>query len=117
MIVADENIDHALIRAIREEGIDVHSINESNGGIRDEDVIAMSRTPPRIILTEDKDCGEWVFAHHVRGISVLFLRYQFKETETMKRILVKLLAERITDLVGNFTTVTTQKIRTRPIEP
>lgn len=116
MIIADENIDHTLIRAIRETGIDVHSINESNGGIRDEEVIAMSRTPPRIILTEDKDFGEWVFAHHIRGISVVFLRYQFKETEMMKRILVKLLTERMTNLVGNFTTMTTQKIRTRPIE-
>lgn len=27
------------------------------------------------ILTEDKDFGEWVFAHHVQGLSVLFLRY------------------------------------------
>lgn len=117
MIIADENIDHALIRAIRELGIDVYSINESNSGIRDEEVIFLSRVPPRIILTEDKDFGEWVFAHNVRGISVVFLRYQFKETETMKQLLIKLLTERVDDLIGNFTTVTPQKIRIRPIEP
>jgi predicted nuclease of predicted toxin-antitoxin system len=116
MIVADENIDHSLIDAIRELGIDVYSINESNGGIRDEQVIELSRNPPRIILTEDKDFGEWVFAHHVRGISVLFLRYHFKDTAIMKSILVSLLSERIHMLVGYFTTVTTQKIRTRPID-
>lgn len=116
MIIADENIDHSLIDAIRELGIGVYSINESNGGIRDEQVIELSRIPPRIILTEDKDFGEWVFAHHIRGISVLFLRYHFKDTATMKAILIDLLAKRLQTLVGYFTTVTTQKIRTRPID-
>lgn len=116
MIMADENIDHSLIDAIRELGIDVYSINELSGGIRDEEVINLSRNPSRVILTEDKDFGEWVFAHHVRGISVLFLRYPFKETAIMKQILVKLLSERLPSLVGHFTTVTTQKIRTRRID-
>lgn len=116
MIVADENIDRNLIDAIRELGIEVYSINESNGGIRDEQVIELSRNPARIILTEDKDFGEWVFAHHVRGISVLFLRYHFRDTAIMKSILVNLLFERLPALVGYFTTVTTQKIRTRPID-
>ncbi|GAB3642086.1 DUF5615 family PIN-like protein [Spirosoma arcticum] len=116
MIVADENIDHSLIDAIRDLGIEVYSINESNGGIRDEQVIELSRSPPRIILTEDKDFGEWVFAHHVRGISVLFLRYHFKDTTVIKSILVDLLSKRLQALVGYFTTVTAQKIRTRPID-
>lgn len=116
MIIADENIDHSLILAIRELGIEVYSVYESDRGIRDETVIESSRNPPRIILTEDKDFGEWVFAHHVQGISVLFLRYQFKETEAMRDILIKLLSERFMELVGCFTTVTIRKIRTRRID-
>ncbi len=28
-------------------------------------------------FTEDKDFGEWVYAHHISGISVIFLRYHF----------------------------------------
>ena len=116
MIVADENIDHSLISSIRELGIEVYSIYESERGIRDEAVMESSLNPPRIILTEDKDFGEWVFAHNVKGISVLFLRYHFKETEVMRSVLTKLLTERLSDLVGCFTTVTTQKIRIRRID-
>ncbi|GAB3040235.1 DUF5615 family PIN-like protein [Spirosoma pulveris] len=116
MIIADENIDHSLILSIRNLGIEVYSVYESNRGIRDETVIESSRNPPRIILTEDKDFGEWVFAHNVKGISVLFLRYHFKETEAMREVLVKLLTERLDELVGCFTTVTIQKIRTRRID-
>ncbi|MBD2754920.1 DUF5615 family PIN-like protein [Spirosoma validum] len=116
MIIADENIDHSLILTIRGLGIEIYSVYESNRGIRDETVIESSRNPPRIILTEDKDFGEWVFAHNVKGISVLFLRYHFKETEAMRQVLTKLLSERLTELVGCFTTVTIQKIRTRRID-
>ncbi|GAB4048327.1 DUF5615 family PIN-like protein [Spirosoma foliorum] len=115
MIIADENIDHSLISSIRDLGIEVYSVYESNRGIRDEAVIESSRNPPRIILTEDKDFGEWVFAHNVKGISVLFLRYHFKETEVMRQVLTQLLSERLTELIGCFTTVTIQKIRIRRI--
>lgn len=58
MIIADENIDHSLIVAIRAIGIEVFSIYESNRGIHDEAIINVSRTPPRIILAEDKDFGK-----------------------------------------------------------
>ena len=116
MILADENIDHSLIETIRELGIDVYSVYKSERGIRDETVIESSRNPPRIILTEDKDFGEWVFAHHAKDISVLFLRYHFKETEAMREVLTKLLSERLTELMGCFTTVTIHKIRTRQID-
>lgn len=115
MIISDENIDHSLITSIRALGIEVYSVYESNRGIRDEAVIESSRNPPRIILTEGKDFGEWVFAHNVKEISVLFLRYHFNETEAMREVLTKLLSERLTELVGCFTTVTVQKIRTRRI--
>jgi predicted nuclease of predicted toxin-antitoxin system len=115
MILADENIDHSLIEAIREIGIEVLSIYEMNRGIKDEFIIELSRNPPRIILTEDKDFGEWVFAHHVSNISVLFLRYDFKDTPSMKRILTQLLSERINELFGHFTTLTIHKIRSRKI--
>lgn len=114
MILADENIDHNLIKAIRNAGFEVHSIYESNRGMSDEAIIGFSRNPPRIILTEDKDFGEWVFAHHISDISVIFLRYAFSETEIISEILIRLLNERSEGLFGHFTTITTQKIRSKP---
>lgn len=62
-------------------------------GGADESIIELSRNPPRIILTEDKDFGEWVFAHNISGISVIFLRYAFRETENISEILIRLLKE------------------------
>ena len=83
--------------------------------MKDESIIELSRFPPRIILTEDKDFGEWVFAHRVKGISVLFLRYHFRDTELMKQTLIKLLSSRTDKLYGHFTTLTIHKLRRREI--
>jgi len=114
MILADENIDHGIIKRIRKAGFEVHSIYELMRGTSDESIIELSRNPPRIILTEDKDFGEWVYAHNIQNISVLFLRYHFKDTELITEILLKLLIERANNLFGHFTTITTHKIRSRP---
>ena len=115
MIIADENIDHSLIKALRDSGFEVYSIYEQQRGIADEFVIELSRNPPRIILTEDKDFGEWVFAHNVRDISVILLRYHWLETEAIKHRLVQVVSKRYNELMGKFTTLTTQKIRVRSI--
>jgi predicted nuclease of predicted toxin-antitoxin system len=113
MILADENIDHSLIATIRELGIEVYSIYEQQRGTLDDSIIELSRNPPSIILTEDKDFGEWVFAHNIKDVSVILLRYHFQDTEQIREILVKILSESFDNLVGKFTTITTNKIRIR----
>lgn len=115
MILADENIDHSIIAALRAAGYAVDSIYELNRGLTDEAIIALSRQPPRLILTEDKDFGEWVFAHGVRDISVVFLRYHFRETAELSATLLELLRTRLPDLQGAFTTVGVRKIRLRKL--
>jgi len=115
VILADENIDRSIITALRGIGLEVYSIAESASDIEDFEVIELSRNPPRIILTEDKDFGEWVFAHHVRDVSVLFLRYDFKDTAQITAIVLNLLQTRLSDLTGKFTTVTISKIRIRSL--
>ncbi len=115
MILADENIDHRLIAELRAAGHAIVSVYESHRGLSDEAIIALSRNPPRIILTEDKDFGEWVFAHGIRGISVILLRYDFRETDLLIATLLELLRTRLSDLQGAFTTVGVQKVRIRKL--
>lgn len=115
MILADENIDHQLIHWLRNQGIEVFSVGEQQQGIMDEEVIALSRNPPRIILTEDKDFGEWVFAHQEQSISVIFLRYHVAEALEIRQILLNLIKEKGQELFGKFTTLTTKKVRIRSL--
>jgi predicted nuclease of predicted toxin-antitoxin system len=116
MIIADENIDHSIIAALRAMGIRIYSVYESKRGISDEEVIELSRNPPRIILTEDKDFGTWVFSHQVKDISVVLLRYDFKDTEKMTGILIRLSSKQWKRFIGRFTTITIDNIRSRRLD-
>ena len=116
MILADENLDGIIIEALQRHGIELYSIFELNRGVSDEEIITMSRNPPRIILTEDKDFGEWVFAHDVRDISVILLRYDCVNVEAIASIVVNLIQEQGQALFGKFVTVTLTKVRIRSIK-
>lgn len=114
MILADENIHYFIIKKLREAGFNVISVNEVSKGIKDEKVIIWAIQNNYLLLTEDKDFGEWVFAHHVKNLSVLFLRYHFKEYEKIAGTLVHLLkTQNIIRPV--FIPITTKKIRMRQL--
>jgi len=104
------------VSILRSNNIEVLHISENYRGVSDEEIIRISKNPARIILTEDKDFGEWVYAHNEKNISVILLRYGFNETENITSILVNLLKKRGSDLFGKFTTITVQKIRIRSLK-
>ena len=116
MILADENIDDRIITSIRNEGIAVYSVKESSRGISDESVINLAQNPARIILTEDKDFGEWVFAHQRTDISVILLRYHYQDTFLIIDILLQVLKNKNEELFGKYTTITADKIRIRSLK-
>ena len=72
MILADENIHSYIIKTLRKEGFEVIAIGEPAKGIRDEEVIQWAVKNNYLLSTEDKDFGEWVFAHHITGLSIIF---------------------------------------------
>lgn len=75
MILADENIHSYIIKALREAGFTIISISESSKSIKDGQVIQLALQHDYLLLTEDKDFGEWVFAHHVNaGRKILHAR-------------------------------------------
>lgn len=115
MILADENLPPRLVASLRSSGIEVYSVREHQRGISDEQIIVLSKDPPRIILTEDKDFGEWVFAHNEKSISVILLRYARPDLDEMITIVIDLLNSKGTSLYGKYTTVTLNKIRIREL--
>ncbi len=45
-------------------------------GISDKEVLNLAREFNAILITEDSDFGEWVFAHREKITGVIFLRYK-----------------------------------------
>lgn len=112
MILADENIHGFIIKALRDAGLKVISVWESAPGIKDDAVIQLALKNSFLLLTEDKDFGEWVFAHHIYDLSVLFLRYSFSEYKEITQTLVYLLKSQTLERPF-FATISTKKIRIR----
>ncbi len=114
MILADENIHSFIITTLRDAGFKVISVREGASGIKDDEVIRMALQNNWLLLTQDKDFGEWVFAHHIENLTVLFLRYSSSDFKDIAQTLVHLLSKQVIDR-PYFATITTKKIRIRKL--
>ena len=73
--LADESCDFLIVRKLRSAEYDVLSVAESFPSSTDKQVLEHAVKEKRILLTEDKDFGEWVFAHGEKMEGVIFIRY------------------------------------------
>lgn len=73
--VADESCDFAVVRALRSAGHDIVAIAEVSPRIGDDEVLKLARDDGRILLTEDTDFGELIYAEGLRSCGVILLRF------------------------------------------
>ncbi|EMJ90040.1 DUF5615 family PIN-like protein [Leptospira meyeri] len=114
-LLADENVDYRLIKLLRNEGHKVLSVLEESKGITDLQVIELAKKIDGIILTLDKDFGEWVFAHKEYSNGIIFLRYNPKDFKEIFNSLNILLNKNSLELNGKFVVLSKNKIRIRDI--
>jgi predicted nuclease of predicted toxin-antitoxin system len=115
MIVVDENVDQLLIDKLKSEMPDVISIRQDYASVSDREVIKIAKVHKAVVITEDKDFGELVFASNIRGCSIILLRYDNPDTNQIAQNIFKVL-DYYKDNNGHFfTTITARKIRTRKI--
>ncbi len=114
-IVADECVDFRIIRQLRGVGFQVFSILENNRSAKDKGVLEIAREHGALLLTEDKDFGEWIFAHKEPDVGVILLRYHPTEVNKIADSLLQLLNKYETQLLSKFTVIKPGKIRMRTI--
>lgn len=78
-IVADENIDPKIRKALVAAGHQVVSIWEDHRGSSDLEILQFALTKGKLVLTEDKDFGEYIFSHKIPTAGVIFLRYEYSD--------------------------------------
>lgn len=115
MILADEGFNGNLVRALREDGHEIVWIKETNAGMTDEDIIALARQNSQILITEDKDFGEWIFSHQLSGLTIVFLRYDKEDYDTILSFLRSALKTLESDEKNEFITINKNKVRRRII--
>src|SRR5579875_1337356 len=106
--LADESCDFAVVRALREAGYDVVAVRDANPGAPDEAVIRLAVREARVLLTEDKDFGQLVFA---RSAGVVFIRFPANARQAMAQVVVQLIETRAQKIAGRFVVVQPGRIR------
>ncbi len=114
-LVADENVDGRIMQGLRSAGFKVISVMEDIKGATDKEVIDFAKGYESILLTQDKDFGEYVFAHKIKGLSVILLRYKPEEIFSIIESLKKVLSSLKDRISGKFIVLSCRKIRIREI--
>jgi predicted nuclease of predicted toxin-antitoxin system len=109
--LADESCDGGIVAALRSAGFDPVSVRETSLGVSDTDVIRLATGEGRILITEDKDFGQLVYASGEGHVGVVLLRYPFPLALQIATELARLIVERGESLVHGFTVVQPGRIR------
>lgn len=111
--LADESCDFAIVRALRKEGLNVLAVSEINPRANDSEVIKLAVRENRILLTEDKDFGQLVFAYRQKALGVIFLRFPASARNEIAQNVVRLVKQQGEKLIGSFVVVQPGRVRIR----
>jgi predicted nuclease of predicted toxin-antitoxin system len=109
--LADESCDFRIVRALREAGHDVIAISEFAKRMDDSSVINLSLREHRVLITEDKDFGQLVYAHGRASRGVILIRYPASLRERLCRDVVKLAEQGKERLGESFVVIEPWRIR------
>lgn len=109
--LADECCDFSVVEALRTAGYDVLCVSEIKPRADDTEVIKRAGLDKRILLTEDKDFGQLVYAHGHSITGVILLRFPSYARKTIAEDVVTLVTRQGKKLIGCFTTVQPGQVR------
>lgn len=110
-LLADESVDFGIVRALRDADFDVLAIAELDPGIPDQEVANTAYDDSRILLTEDKDFGQLVFAAGALAHGVVLIRFPAHLRAEMIQSMVEVVERFEKRLAGQFVVVQPGKVR------
>lgn len=111
--VADESCDFSVVRGLRNSGHNVAAIAEIAPRAVDEEVLKLALQRGTILITEDKDFGQLVFASMKATEGVLLLRFPARARSGLASAVLDLVAKRGDELPGCFAVLQPGRVRIR----
>lgn len=109
--VADESCAAPVISALRTAGHDVIAVAEVSKGIPDERVIQRAFNERRVLITEDADFGELVYARRQPSAGVMFVKFHRRARHTKPLAVVEAVAKLGERLRDGFAVVEPGRVR------
>jgi predicted nuclease of predicted toxin-antitoxin system len=111
--LVDESAPARIAEFLRSQGHDVTRVGTDYAqGLPDEDVLALSHSEQRVLVTNDSDFGELIFKQGLPHSGVIFFRLGYAPMETRIALLERVLRDHAGEL-GRFIVVTRTQIRVR----
>lgn len=110
--LADESCDFSVVRALRSADHDVVAIAEVSPREEDPSVMDRAVKENRILITEDKDFGQLVYAKSQATGGVILIRFPARARRSLPAAVVDLVGRRGESLTGSFTIVQPGRART-----
>ena len=110
--LADESCDFAVVRALRSAGHNVLAIAEVSPRIGDEEVLRHARDEKRVLLTEDTDFGELVYAEGLGSSGVVLFRFPATTRSAIVAATIDAVNRIGEELSSRFTVVQPGRVRT-----
>lgn len=100
-----------VIRALREAGYDVIAISEIARGAADDHVLERAMKEKRVLITEDRDFGELVYARGRSSTGVVLLRFHSRALQVKAATLLEAISKLGSRLEVSFTVVEPGRVR------
>ena len=113
--LADESCDFLIVRKLRSAEYDVLSVAEIFPSASDLQVLEHAIKEGRILLTEDKDFGEWVFAHGEKVAGVILIRFPGNARMRLGEEILLLVNDYAFELKNCFVVLEPDRARVRKI--
>ena len=114
--LVDESSGGKLVKSLNEEGYDVLYSRDLLPEGFDEDILDKSNKDKRILITNDKDFGEFIFRYKKLSHGVIFLRLKVDKPINRLKAVLALIDNFGEKLNKNFVTLSENKIRIRKIK-
>jgi len=114
-LLADENVERELVELLRAMGHDVAWGQVVHPQWSDPRVLQLARGEKRVLVTEDKDFGELVYARGLATTGVILLRFSSDDVGVNAAILRRAMPEIERSGEGHFAVVTDRRVRIRPL--
>ena len=117
ILLADENFPRPAVEALRQAGLDVLWIAESNPGAPDDEVLGLALSTGRTLLTFDKDFGELAYRRRLPAqCGIVLFRLTPQSPDEAASLTVSAVQSQ-KSWAGYFSVITRQRIRMRPLPP
>ena len=109
--LADESCDFAVVRALRTAGHDVLAVADISPRSNDQEVIELAVREARILLTEDKDFGQLVYANAQPSGGIIFIRFPSRSRKALPKTVLDLIKEKGEGLTSKFVVLSPGRVR------